>query len=78
MEKKNFVLWFYDEPIVVQKIRRNGEVIFLFSYSFSKFKELGFLEKDMKNSIDEFIKDKEDREVLSEDIDNYRIVNLDA
>lgn len=78
MEKKNFVLWFYDEPIVVQKIRRNRESLFLFNYSFSKFKELGFLEKDMKINIDEFIKNKEDRAVLSEGIENYRIVNLDA
>jgi hypothetical protein len=78
MEKKNFVLWFYGEPIVVQKRRGNGGIIFLFNYSFSKFEEFGLTKADMKMSIDGFIREKEERTVLSEDIENYRIINLDT
>ena len=77
MEKKNFVLWFYGKAIVVMKIREDNKIIFKFCYSFSDLEAIGVTEEEMKNSIEEFIRDKDERTVLSEDIENYDIVNLD-
>ena len=77
MEKKSFVLWFYGKAIVVIKIKEEDKIIFKFCYSFSDLEAIGVTEEEMKNSIEEFIRDKDERTVLSEDIENYDIVNLD-
>jgi len=77
MEKNSYVLWFYGEPVVAMKINDNGTTKFMFCYSFSKFDAIGVDMEEMKESIEDFVKNKEERTVLSEDIEKYELVNLD-
>lgn len=77
MAKKNFVLWFYGQAIVVQKVEEDGKIIFLFCYSLREFQEIGLTENEMRNSVEEFVRDKEGRTVLNEDIERFELINLD-
>jgi len=77
MEKNQYILWFCEKPIVVIKEPEGEKTIFRFYCSYSKYSEIGITEADLQAAIEDFIKHKEERTVLSEDIEQYELINLD-
>ena len=76
--KENWVLWFYGEPIVAQKGEEDGKTNSLFCYSRSKFEEIGVTVDEIAKEIEEFVRNKDERTVMSVDIESYELVDLDA
>ena len=59
-------------------MEEDGKAIFLFCYSSATFKGIGVTDDEMISCIEEFIRDKDERTVLSEDIENFELVDLDV